>query len=139
MSINTQLSHQHRSCDQLLMAVERAVHGGDWPAAAAAMERFSAATLEHFQLEEAVLFPALMAATPMAAAPTAVMRSEHEQMRQLFLELADAVAARDSGEVRDILDTLLLLVQQHNSKEEAVLYPIADRLLADDLLARSGS
>lgn len=36
----------------------------------------------------------------------------------------------------DAAETLLFLMQQHNSKEETVLYPMADRMLSDALLAR---
>jgi hemerythrin-like domain-containing protein len=36
----------------------------------------------------------------------------------------------------DVVDLLLLLIQQHNPKEENVLYPIVDQTLADQLRAR---
>ena len=36
----------------------------------------------------------------------------------------------------DVVDTWLLLMQQHNTKEESVLYLIADQTLADQLRTR---
>ena len=91
-------------------------------------------TEAHLGFEEQTLFPALEAAVPMASGPTSVMRIEHAQMRELFIELRGAVAQRDAAALADAVETLLLLIQQHNAKEESVLYPIADQSLVNDLL-----
>ena len=91
-------------------------------------------TEAHFRFEEEVLFPALESTTPMAAGPTSVMRSEHAQMRELFGELSDACDRCDDSRLADVAEMLLLLMQQHNMKEENVLYPIADQSLGTDLL-----
>jgi hemerythrin-like domain-containing protein len=58
------------------------------------------------------------------------MRQEHLQMRAL---LDDALAALAEGDVDSYLghaDTLLIMIQQHNLKEENVLYPMCDQHLA---------
>jgi len=47
-----------------------------------------------------------------------------------------AVETHDARLLADAAETLLFLMQQHNSKEETVLYPMADRMLSDDLFAR---
>jgi hemerythrin-like domain-containing protein len=59
------------------------------------------------------------------------MRSEHQQMRGLLDQMASAASAGDHQELLDQGDTLLLLIQQHNQKEEGVLYPMAARALAE--------
>ncbi len=65
--------------------------------------------------------------------PTQVMRSEHEQMRELFQAMADAVTARDRDNYLGESETLLMMMQQHNLKEEQILYPMADQALAGEL------
>jgi hemerythrin-like domain-containing protein len=40
--------------------------------------------------------------------------------------------AGDAQEAMDIGDTLLMLVQQHNAKEEGMLYPMAENMLTGD-------
>ena len=137
MSYQKALTAQHRSCDAAFAGIERAVHSKDWAAAAEAAGNFVAQTETHFRFEEEILFPALEAASPMAGGPVSVMRMEHAQMRELFGELRTATEKRDSALLHDVVETLLLLMQQHNMKEENVLYPIADQSLVEGLLERS--
>jgi len=75
-------------------------------------------------------------AAPLTAGATAVMRSEHAQMRELLRELRDARAGCEAMLLADVVDRLLLLIQQHNPKQENVLYPTVDQTLADQLRAR---
>lgn len=124
------LTRDHRHCDERFVAAERAVAQRDWDAASAALESFVAATERHLRREEDILFPAFEQQTGMTTGPTAVMRMEHEQMRRLMASLAQAVAARDRSEFLGAAETLLMLMQQHNTKEESILYPMAERALA---------
>lgn len=64
--------------------------------------------------------------------PTAMMRMEHQQMRGLLDQIGEAMAAGDAQEAMDIGDTLLMLIQQHNVKEEGMLYPMAENMLAGE-------
>ncbi|MCW8926585.1 MAG: hypothetical protein OQJ84_10025, partial [Xanthomonadales bacterium] len=57
---------------------------------------------------------------------------EHKQMEDLLDEIAGAIEAEDTDRAIDVGDSLLLLVQQHNIKEEEMLYPAAENLLAGD-------
>lgn len=139
MRISEFLGQDHRHCDAQLAELETCIQQGDWNGAGVALDSFAGATLHHFTMEEEVLFPALEQATGQRQGPTRVMRLEHADMRQLLAELREAVAARDHGTFGSVSDTLLIMLQQHNAKEEQVLYPLADRLLgdrADDLLER---
>jgi hemerythrin-like domain-containing protein len=133
------LTCDHRHCDECFLAAERAVAQRDWDAASAALESFVAATERHLRREEDVLFPAFEQQTGMTTGPTAVMRMEHGQMRGLMASLTQAVAARDRREFLGVAETLLMLMQQHNTKEESILYPMADRVFeagAAELLQR---
>jgi hemerythrin-like domain-containing protein len=126
----------HRSCDGGWAEVESAAEAGDPAATAAYWQRFQSALLRHLAMEEQLLFPAVEAATGMAnAGPTQVMRMEHEQMRGVLAQMSAAVERADAEELIDQGDTLNILIQQHNMKEEGVLYPMAERALQDDWLA----
>lgn len=121
------LTADHRSCDALLATVEAHVQAREWSAAAAAWLQFERTLRCHFAREEEILFPAFEAATGHRGGPTVVMRMEHEQMRALFGPLATAVRDRDERRSLGLSDSLLLLIQQHNMKEENMLYPMCDQ------------
>lgn len=127
------MSDDHRSCDDFLAAVERAVVGGAWELAGAEFARFRDALLNHFTAEESVLFPAFERRTGMYLGPTQVMRGEHAQMRQLLAAAESALAEHDGDEYAGNAETLLVMMQQHNVKEENVLYPMCDQQLADQI------
>ena len=130
MSFPTQvLPEHHRHCDNLFVAAEASAQRADWAAAAPAFERFHAQMNAHFEAEEALLFPAFEAATGSRGGPTEMMRYEHEQMRALLAQLAAACAARDAEAYAGVAETLLMLMQQHNMKEENILYPMCDQAL----------
>ncbi len=124
-------TRDHRDCDAVWAEVEEAGEAGDRARAEAAWKRFDAAMRAHLGHEEEVLFPAFETATGMTrGGPTFVMRGEHEQMRAL---LGRMQAAAERGDLRELLDqgdTLLILIGQHNQKEEGMLYPLAERALA---------
>jgi iron-sulfur cluster repair protein YtfE (RIC family) len=121
-------TQDHRDCDELWAAVEQAVDsGGD---SAVAYGKFEGSLLQHLAMEEEVLFPALEQASGTQGGPTMIMRAEHRQMRGLLEQMRAAAESGDFETVVDQGDTLLMLIQQHNMKEESVLYPLAQRLLA---------
>lgn len=123
-------SADHRLCDGLWAAVEAAANEGDKARALASFAGFAARTRRHFAMEEEVLFPAVEDATGMhGGGPTQVMRAEHIQIRNVLDQMATAAAASDLESVLDHGDTLLMLSQQHNVKEEGILYPMADQAL----------
>jgi len=121
------LTRDHRTCDTEWVEVEAAADRSDLAATRAAFAKFNQAMQRHFGFEEQSLFPALEEATGMfGMGPTAVMRSEHEQMRRVLATMANALETGDTATVLDHGDTLLMLIQQHNLKEERILYPMAD-------------
>jgi hemerythrin-like domain-containing protein len=122
----------HRSCDAGWADVEAAADAGDTASMAAHWERFRKRLLRHLAMEEQLMFPAFEAATGMTAGPTQVMRMEHEQMRGVLEQMSAAVARGDADELLDQGDTLNILIQQHNTKEEGMLYPMAERALQVD-------
>ncbi|MFN3883708.1 MAG: hemerythrin domain-containing protein [Rhodocyclaceae bacterium] len=123
------LRHHHQHCDDLFVATENAVRAGEWTLAGPSLSSFLNAMETHFAAEEETLFPAFEAASGMSMGPTQVMRHEHAQMRELFKQMREAITDRDAAAYASAADTLLVMMQQHNMKEENILYPMCDRHL----------
>lgn len=128
-AISTALAAHHRACDDLFLAAETAAAEARWPECAAKIAAFQSAIERHFEFEEQVLFPAFEQATGMTQGPTTVMREEHAQMRELNAQMVAAAARREKDEFLAASETLVVLMQQHNIKEEGVLYPECDASL----------
>lgn len=138
--ISDYMTNDHQRCDQLFATAEELVSDNDWTIATTAFEDMRSATEAHFRMEEEVFFPEFEAATGMTMGPTQVMRQEHAQMRALFDAMAKAVADRDTDAYLGAAETLLILMQQHNAKEEQILYPMLDSHLqsqAEDLMVQA--
>jgi len=136
--ISEVMGRDHKACDERFAIAEAAAAEGDLARAAAEFEAFAAALARHFRVEEEQLFPAFERHTGITDGPTEMMRSEHADMRELIGELRAAVGAADAAEFLGLADTLNVLMQQHNLKEEQVLYALLDEALlgeVDELLA----
>lgn len=131
-TISQFMEDDHRHCDELFAAVENLVAAGEWQAAASAYEKFHTAMEHHLAMEEQELFPAFELASGSTMGPTQVMRMEHRQMRDLFEAMRAAIEARETEEYLGAGETLLILMQQHNMKEENILYPMTERALPDE-------
>lgn len=80
----------------------------------------------HIVWEEDLLFPVFEATTGMReSGPTAVMRYEHLQIRQL-LDLIDSTLAEGHSSAEDE-SRLIAIIDAHNWKEETLLYPMIDQ------------
>lgn len=130
-TITEYLSADHQRCDNLFADAETAAAKNDLAAAKAGFAAFHQGMQHHLGMEESILFPAFEKAAGNAMGPTRVMRMEHEQMRELFTQMQAALDANDVQTYAGLSETLLVLMQQHNFKEEQMLYPMADRALQD--------
>ncbi|MDP1609919.1 MAG: hemerythrin domain-containing protein [Sulfuritalea sp.] len=129
MSITDPLHQHHKHCDRIFADAEDACASGDWIAGDNAFTLLHDQLETHFSSEEELLFPAFEAATGMTSGPTEVMRGEHRQMRELLAQMREALTARDGDAFGGAAETLLILMQQHNMKEENILYPMCDNAL----------
>lgn len=120
----------HVRCDHSFAALEEAVASGRWEAAAPLLDAFGAQLGRHLDAEEDAVFPALEAHIG-DGGPLAVMRMEHDEMRELAGRLGPALDARDPEDFLGVADTLLVLMQQHNIKEEQIVYALAEDLLGE--------
>lgn len=127
-------TNDHREIDTLWARVEEAAGAGkgDAAAASAVFDPFDRQMRRHLAWEEEVLFPAFEARTGMMGGPTEVMRMEHTQMRGVLDQMRRALGAGDVQELLDQGDTLLMLIQQHNQKEEGILYPMSEQVLGGE-------
>ena len=129
-AISTYMTADHRHCDRYLANFEQAVDRREWEPAGIAGQDLRASLLSHFAREEEKLFPDLLAVDPRARGPVQVMTMEHRQMRALLDELGEALGKQDAPGCLGLAETLHFLIQQHNAKEEGILYPLADQGLA---------
>jgi iron-sulfur cluster repair protein YtfE (RIC family) len=129
-SVTQPLHDHHKHCDELFATAEEAAQAKRWPDCLRLFRQFQHELEAHFATEEQILFPAFESASGTVAGPSQVMRFEHAQMRDLMARMAQAAAANNAGEFTGSADTLLVLMQQHNMKEENILYPLCERMLA---------
>ena len=137
MSISQFMTNEHRECDTTFAEAEQAAANGDWEKAEKAFLDFSNETLTHFKREEEELFPTFEEQTGNAQGPTQVMRYEHEQVKGLIGKLAEALEAQDKDAYLSLCESMMILLQQHNMKEEQMLYAMCERLLPPDLKAET--
>lgn len=123
------MTHDHRQCDDAFASAEYHVLHGEWAQAATALAMFRRALEAHFGAEEQILFPRFEAASGMSHGPTMVMREEHREMRAVMNALQEAIEQQDADTYAGEAETLLILMQQHNMKEENILYPMCDQHL----------
>lgn len=134
-TIHAYLGEDHTHCDDLFALAEKQAADGDWAKARASHDAFLRAMERHLGMEESVLFPAFEEAMGSDQGPTAVMRYEHVQMRQLFAAMEDALKRESADDYLGNTETLLILMRQHNAKEEQILYPMSDRMLGPQVPA----
>jgi hemerythrin-like domain-containing protein len=124
---------EHEFCNDLFCEAENLATESKWVELKSVFEKFATETENHFGREEKVLFPCAEQKMGSQGGPTAVMRMEHEQMRALIGNLRTSIDEENKTGFLGETETLLVLMQQHNMKEEQILYPMLDRLLAGEL------
>ena len=131
-AISEIMTENHRQCDQLFSKAESLIAQENWEQARPAFDHFRNAMKHHFSMEEEVLFPTLEERTGQTMGPTRVMRMEHEQMRQLLSDMEEALAREDRDQYLGFAETLMVTTQQHNMKEEQILYPMSDEVFGSE-------
>ena len=90
--------------------------------------QFDTGLRAHIVWEEDLLFPPFEEKTGMKdSGPTAVMRMEHQQIKQLLQTIGEAVGERHPAEA---VSALIEVLTEHNQKEEHILYPWLDQSLS---------
>ncbi len=128
-TIKEYLAADHSRCDELFAQMED-VASKSLSDAKEACKEFKKETERHFQMEERVMFLEFETKTGMTQGPTMMMRHEHTQMRGLMTQMCEAIDADNKDKFFGLSETLMILLQQHNMKEEQMLYPMAQQHLS---------
>ena len=133
MIISNYMKAQHRECDEIFAAAEKSVIDGNFEQAEKQFVLFADDTLNHFKREEESLFPTFEELTGNSEGPTQVMRYEHEQIRGLIGNMAKAIEEKDTDAFLSVAESMMIMLQQHNMKEEQMLYAMCDRVIPQDV------
>lgn len=135
------LNEEHRVILRVLAALERIAEAtraaGRIPARSAADALDFLATFAdrcHHGKEEELLFPALVKkGLPREVGPVAVMLAEHDEGRALVRAMRAALAGegRPAEDFARAASEFVELLRAHIAKEDQVLFPMADGMLAE--------
>ncbi len=131
MSIKEYMTTDHRECDNLYAPLEEALNEGDFEKALELFLPFKKAMLKHFAMEEEVLFPKMEEFMGSGEGPIYVMKMEHAQIRSIIDQLGEAIEAKNQEKALGLGETFMIMTQQHNMKEEQILYNMAEQLPID--------
>jgi len=133
MIISNYMKAQHRECDEIFAAAEKSVIDGNFEQAEKQFVLFADDTLSHFKREEESLFPTFEEISGSSEGPTQVMRYEHEQIRGLIGNMAKAIEEKDTDAFLSVAESMMIMLQQHNMKEEQMLYAMCDRVIPQEV------
>ncbi|MDP3586479.1 MAG: hemerythrin domain-containing protein [Sulfuricurvum sp.] len=122
----------HRACDHLYTEAENALADKKIDEAKTLFDAFYRATNHHFDMEERELFITFEKRTGMMGGPTQMMRYEHQQLRAQLESMLKALTEGKYDDFFGIGESFMIMLQQHNMKEEQMLYPMIDRALEGD-------
>jgi regulator of cell morphogenesis and NO signaling len=122
------LAADHRRIDLLIDDLCAMIEDGELERADANFGDLDAGLKRHIEMEEQILFPIFEVHVRLRG-PTAVMRVEHRKIEARLDELKEALADGSRPRASTAMAELVSILEQHNRKEEAVLYPRADAAL----------
>lgn len=133
MTIKDFMTNKHRECDHLLTQAEDLLDTGAFEEAQSKYNAFKDEALLHFTMEEEYLFPMLEEKSGMGSmGPTSVMRMEHSQAKALFEKMDESYRDQDKERAFSLGESMNILLQQHNLKEEQMLYTMINNTFAQD-------
>jgi hemerythrin-like domain-containing protein len=125
------LSLVHKRCDDFFNNAMNCVAQHQWEEASRHFNIFYDAAVQHIRMEEKILFPAFAQAMPDGTGPIAMLRIEHQQICGIADRMYAALQCADQADFVLHAETYDLLTQQHTVKEEGMLFPLLDKILAD--------
>lgn len=120
----------HERCDGFFARLEESIDRHDWSEAGARFRLFRDALEHHLRMEEEILFPAFEQALRNSGEPLKMLNTEHQQIRCIIDRISDSVIRADPADFLLHTESPTLLLRQHSQKEEEMLYPLLDRILA---------
>ncbi|MBK9387048.1 MAG: hemerythrin domain-containing protein [Planctomycetes bacterium] len=121
------LGWDHRRMEAILRLGVMLAERADWSAAQALLADHGAALRRHADLEDEILFPAVLAAQGgVDGGPIELLRTEHVEVRRSIHVMLRAVRDRDLTAVREACELLERGALEHHAKEEEILFPAID-------------
>ncbi|WML49443.1 hemerythrin domain-containing protein [Neobacillus sp. PS3-34] len=102
------------------------------------VSEFMAELGPHSEREEGVLFPMMGTYIGTTSGPIAVMEYEHDQAKKLIGTFIEQTSAKDEiseqkiKELAGFIKNAYFILTEHFSKEENVLFPMAERMLSEE-------
>lgn len=134
MTVNQYMTDDHRACDDQFANLENIIDSGNFEGATSMFDEFYNHMIKHFDMEEKVMFPMFNEANCAGCNPTQVMIMEHNQMKVLLNKMRMALASKDKNSFLGLSENLMFLAQQHNMKEEQIMYNLVDNALDSNLV-----
>lgn len=122
MQIKDYMIKEHRECDELLSQFEDAILNNNLDEAKAKFVEYCNETERHFLEEEQVMFIEFENKTGIRDGPTKVMTMEHNMVRETIKEMKIALDSNNKERLLGLIESVMLIIQQHNMKEEQMLY-----------------
>lgn len=131
-TITDVLRREHRVVLQTLDRFEKALETGSNETLRDILRFFDERLTLHRRKEEEVLFPELAHQLPPHSGPVPCMLEEHAEEKWRLTVLREALEAGEREEVERHGRAVIALLRNHIWKEENVLFPLADQILAED-------
>jgi hemerythrin-like domain-containing protein len=130
------LSHQHHNALAMCVLTRRSLAADASPANVAqlarrAIDRYELELLNHFEIEEQILFPAIQTALGEISLVASLI-SQHRQVRDLIAQLR-------SAPTRELLERLCGLLAGHIRREENDLFQMVQARLPQTILRELGT
>ncbi len=130
-SAGERLEHDHHRIDEGFARFAASLGGSDVDRDA--YDDAATALRHHIYIEEVHHFPVVRAAGLMG--PILVMLREHGEIWDLLDGIAAALDASRVDEARSLWPQLADVLEQHNMKEERIVYPAGDEALPPEVAA----
>lgn len=126
------MTDDHRKCDENFGQIEILVEQNNFDEAKKEFSKWKMGMENHLRKEEGYLFSQVEAKLGGKIGPIIVMEMEHQQMRDLFERMDRSIDEKDVNTYLGLSESCMILIQQHNMKEEQMLYPLIDRALSEE-------
>lgn len=124
------MSKDHDRLDGLFQEF-RNLKDRDFSKAENLFTEFKSGLERHIAWEEEILFPIFETKTGMYdSGPTAVMRSEHRQIKEYLGQIRQKIVNQDT-KTEELENGLVEVLTAHNLKEENILYPWIDNSVTE--------
>ncbi len=130
-SIHQHYAADHQHLDELFHQFQN-TKTTDREGALKVFQQFKAGLERHIVWEEEILFPSFdRRFGHLQGGPTAVMRWEHQRIRQSLDAIALKLSRNDLQTDEDEMELDAVLCP-HNQKEEGILYPMIDQVVGQE-------